>query len=266
MMAPSATTSADNVILRAWLEANSAPRCGCAGDGCRQVTDSDADPATGSEPSASLAEAEEEVLRAEARAEAARALATQLRQEADEDEDEDEPTLVRARRWRPPWVRRPGRKTVAVGVEIVLTCASLGASGYMVWQDHTIVHKRQLATEFAAAAGLGVTTLMSIDPNHAKDDIQRSLDASTGALNAQLAARSAFMAQRAEESKVVSKVTVEAVGVESCTENSGVALVSAKSDVTDPDNSKRPPMLWRISVKIERDGGQLKMSGVDFLQ
>lgn len=244
------------------------------------MTDSDTDPATGSDLSASLAEAEEEVFRAEARAEAARALATQLRQDAEAgsgdqigkveetegDADEDGPTLVRARRWRPPRVRRPGRKAVAVGVGIAVSCASLGASGYMVWQDRAIVHQRQLAPEFAAAARLGVTTLMSIDPKHAKDDIQRSIDASTGDLKAQLAARSAFMAQRAEESKVISKVTVEAVGVESWTENSGVALVSAKSDVTDPDSSKRPPMLWRISVKIERDGGQLKVSGIDFLQ
>jgi Mce-associated membrane protein len=248
------------------------------------VTDSDTDPATGSDLPASLAEAEEEVLRAEARAEAARALATQLRQDAeagsddqigkveeaagdaDEDEDEDEPTLGRARRWRLPRVRPPGRKAVAVGVGIGLACASLGASGYMVWQDRAIMHKRQLAPEFAAAARLGVTTLMTIDPNHAKDDIQRSIDASTGDLKTQLQARSAFLAQQAEESKVISKVTVEAVGVESWTDNAGVALVSAKSDVTDPDNSKRPPMLWRISVKIERDGGQLKMSGIDFLQ
>ncbi|MFZ0906125.1 MAG: hypothetical protein WAN71_20100 [Mycobacterium sp.] len=248
------------------------------------MTDSDADPATGSELPASLAEAEEEVLRAEARAEAARALATRLRKDAeagsddqigkveetegdaDDDEDEDEPTLVRARRWRLPRVRPPGRKAVAVGVGIVLASASLGASGYMVWQDRATMHKRQLAPEYAAAARLGVTTFMTIDPNHAKDDIQRSIDASTGDLKTQLQARSAFMAQRAEESKVISKVTVEAVGVESWSENSGVALVSAKSDVTDPDNSKRTPMLWRISVKIERDGGQLKMSGVDFLQ
>jgi Mce-associated membrane protein len=244
------------------------------------VTDSDTDPATGSELSASLAEAEEEVLRAEARAEAARALATQLRQDAEAgagdqignveetegDADEDAPASVRSRRWRLPRVRPPSPKAVAVGVGILLACASLGASGYMVWQDHAIMHKRQLAPEFAAAARRGVTTLMTIDPNHAKDDIQRSIDASTGDLKTQLQARSAFMAQRAEESKVISKVTVEAVGVESFTDNSGVALVSAKSDVTDPDNSKRPPMLWRISVKIERDGGQLKMSRIDFLQ
>jgi Mce-associated membrane protein len=266
VMAPMRHSNADNVILRAWLEAISAPRCGCAGDGSRQVTDSDTGPETGSEQSASLAEAEEEVLRAEARAEAAQALATQLRQDAEAGSGEDAQTLVRARRWRPPRVRPPGRKTVAVGVGILLACASLGASGYMMWRDHAIMHKRQLAPEFAAAARLGVTTLMTIDPNHAKDDIQRSIDASTGDLKTQLAARAAFMAQKAEESKVISKVTVQAVGVESFTDNSGVALVSAKSDVTDPDNSKRPPMLWRISVKIERDGGQLKMSGFDFLQ
>ena len=240
-------------------------------------------PATNSDVPSALAEAEDEVSRAEARAEAARVRAAQLRRQAEADSsdqsdtvedaeakdseaDETEPARARARRWKPRWVRRPARKTVGVGVGIVLASASLAASGYMVWQDRTIVHKRQLAPEFAAAARQGVTTLMSIDPNHAKEDIQRSINASTGDLKAQLEARSALMAQQAEESKVVSKVTVEAVGVESVEDNSGVALVSAKSDVTNPDNTKRPPMLWRISVTIQRDGGQLKMSGVDFLQ
>ena len=58
----------------------------------------------------------------------------------------------------------------------------------MVWQDHTLMHKRQLAPEFAAAARQGVTTLMSIDANHAKEDIQRIIDASTGELKAQMEA------------------------------------------------------------------------------
>lgn len=276
----SGAIGADNVVLRAWLEAIRAPRCRCASDGSRLVTDSDANSATGSELSASLTEAEEEVVRAEERAEAARALATQLRQKAaagsgqhmteveetENDADDDGSTAVATPRWRLSWVRRPARKTVAVSVGIALACASLGASGYMAWQDRAIMHKRQLAPEFAAAARSGVTALMTIDPKHAKDDIQRTIDASTGELKTQLEARSGFMAQKAEESNVISKVTVDAVGVESLTDSSGVVLVSAKSDVTDSDNSKRPPMLWRIVVKIERDGGQLKMSGVDFLQ
>ncbi len=240
-------------------------------------------PATDSDVLSSLAEAEEEVSRAVARAEAARARATELRRQAEADsndpsettedaEDADgdvgeiEPVPARSRRWRPRSVRRAARKTVGIGVGILVACAPLAASGYMVWQDRTIMHKRQLAPEFAAVARQGITALMSIDPHHAKEDIQRGITACTGDLKAQLEARSALMVQQAEESKVISKVTVEAVGVESVTDNSGVALVSAKSDVTNADNTKRPPMLWRISVKIERDGGQLKMSGIDFLQ
>ena len=148
----------------------------------------------------------------------------------------------------------------------MLTSASLGATGYMVWQHSTTVHKQQLATELTAAARQGVTTLMSIDPDHAKRDVQRMIDASTGDLNNQLSAMSALMVKKAEDTKVGSKVTVEDVAVESLGDNSGVVLVAAKTDATGPDNAKPPPALFRLSVNMDREGGQLKMSKVDFLQ
>lgn len=226
----------------------------------------------------SEADPEGEVAQAEARAEAARARLERLRQAAettDGDAVDVEQHPGKLSRWRPRWLRRPGRprwlrrptrKAVAVAVGIVLASASLGASGYMVWQHHTVAHKRQLAQEYAAAARQAVTTLMSIDPDHAKEDVQRMIDASTGDLNSQLSAMSALMVKKAEDSKVGSKVTVEAVAVESVSDNSGVVLVVAKSDTTGPDNAKPPPALWRLSVNLNRDGGQFKMSKVDFLQ
>ena len=107
---------------------------------------------------------------------------------------------------------------------------------------------------------------MSIDANHAREDIQRIIDASTGPLKDQISVMSSLMLKQAEDAKTISKVNVEAVAVESVTDNSAVALVVAKSDVTDADNNKRPPQLWRLTVEIVRDGGQLKMSKVDFLQ
>jgi Mce-associated membrane protein len=233
----------------------------------------------------SEADAEDEVARAEARAEAARARLSKLR-EAAETGDADDATasrdgaqrramLTRARLvrlglprrpGRPGWLRRPGRRTIAAAVGIVLVSASVGASGYIVWQHRTTVHKRQLAAEFSAAARQGVTLLMSIDANHAKEDFQRIIDDSTGDLKSQMSAMSGLMAKQAEESKASSKATVEALAVESLSDNSAVVLVAAKSDVTTADNTKRPPVVWRISVGITRDGGQLKMSKVDFLQ
>lgn len=226
--------------------------------------------------------AEDDVAKAEARAEAARARLIGLRQAAESGDARDDAVSRNAERrrvkssrtrlrlprrlGRPRWLRPPGRKTIAVGVGIVLPAASLGVSGYMLWQHHTATHKRQLAAEFTAAARQGVTTLMSIDPEHAKEDVQRMIDASTGDLNSQLSVMSTLMVKKAEDSKVGSKVTVEAVAVESLSDNSGVVLVAAKTDATGPDNAKPPPALFRLSVNIDRDRGRLKMSKVDFLQ
>lgn len=222
---------------------------------------------------------EDEVAKAEARAEAALARLLRLRVAAESGDADDDARGVEQRlakwtrkrlrlrrRGRPRWLRRPGRKTVVVGVGIALASTSLGASGYMLWQHHIAVHNRQLAAEFSAAARQGITALMSIDPAHAKEDVQRTIDASTGDQKNQLSVLSTLMVNKAEETKVGTKVTVEAVAVESLSDNSGVVLVAAKTDPIGPDNAKPPPALFRLSVNMDRDGGQLKMSKVDFLR
>lgn len=208
---------------------------------------------------------DDEVATAEARAEAARARLARLREAA-------EPGDRKSARWRlrrprrPRWLRRPGRKTMAAAAGILLASGSLAASGYMVWQHRATVHKQRLAAEFTAAARQEITALMSIDANHARDDYQRIIDDSTGDFKSQMAAMSAIMAKQTQDAKVSSKGTVEAVAVESMSDNSAVLLVAARSDVTNADNTHRPPVMWRISVGLARDGGQLKMSKVDFLQ
>ena len=223
-------------------------------------------------------DAEDEVAKAEARAEAARARLLRLRDAAEaedgaaHDAEQHPAKSPRARLrlprrpGRPPWLRRPRRKTIAAGVGIVLASASLAATGYMVWQHRTTVHKQQLAAEFTAAARQGVTALLSVDAKHAEEDFQRIIDDSTGDFKSQMSAMSSLMAKQTAESKVSSKGTVEAVAVESMSDNSAVVLVAARSDVTNADNTNRPPVVWRISVDLTRDGGQLKMSKVDFLQ
>ncbi|OBH50004.1 hypothetical protein [Mycobacterium sp. E2479] len=229
----------------------------------------------GATASASELDEDNEVAQAEARAEAARARVLQLREAAEtapsQDVEQRPPKWTRKRlplrgRGRPRWLRRPGRKTIAAGVGIVLAAASLGASGYMVWQHNVIAHKRQLAAEFTAAATQRVTALMSIDANHAKEDFQRVIDDSTGDFKNQISVMSGLMAKQAAQSKARSKATVEAVAVESLTDDSAVVLVAAKSDVTNADNTMQPPVVWRLSVDLKRDGGRLKMSKVDFLQ
>lgn len=241
------------------------------------MTDSDADPSTTEAPD-SLAAAEEELIRAEERAEAARARAAELRREAEAGSSEQSDTTEGAagadakpaasrlrRRWS--WrLRRPTRKAVGVGTAIMLICASFAASGYIVWQHRTLVQQRQHAEEFAAAAREEVATLMSIDPAHAAENVQHTIDDTTGALKSQLEATSSYMAKNTQDAQVTTKATVQDVAVESMTDNSAVVLVVAKSDTINPDKSVRPPVFWRLSVNIDRDGDRLKMSKLDFVQ
>ena len=241
------------------------------------MTDSDADPSITEAPD-SLAAAEEELVRAEERAEAARARAAELRREAEADSSEQpQPTedadvaeaKPAASRWRRRWrwrLRRPTRTTVGVGTAIVLICASLAASGYIVWQHRTLVQQRQHAAEFAAAAREEVAMLMSIDPAHAVENLQHTIDDTTGALKSQLEATSSYMAKNAQDAQVTTKATVQDVAVVSMTDNSAVVLIVAKSDTINPDKSVRPPVFWRLSVNIDRDGDRLKMSKLDFVQ
>jgi Mce-associated membrane protein len=229
------------------------------------VTDFNVGPETAEAPT-SLTEAEEEAARAETRAKEARARAMRLRQQAgtapSERADEADASSATSRR---RWLRRPGRKAMRVAA-IVLISASLAASGYIVWQHLTLARQRQHAAEFATAARRGVETMMSIDPDHAKDNVQRVIDNTTGALKSQLEATATYMVKNAQDAKIATKATVEDAAVESMTDNSAVVLVVAKSDTTNADKSKRPPVFWRLSVNIERDGGQLKMSKLDFVQ
>ena len=251
------------MILRARLVVSSRSRRGRAGDSPGPVTDSDADPATTEAP-ASLAEAEDELSRAEARAEAARARAAELRRQAEDGAGEAKPSTAKSH-WSSR-LPRPTRKGVGVGTAIVLIAASLGASGYFAWQHYALAREQRHTAEFAAAARHGVATLMSLDADHATESVHRSIDVTTGALKSQLEATSDYVAKTAQDAKVTTKATVEDVAVESMTENSAVVLVVAKSDTINPDKSKRPPVFWRLSVNIDRDAGQLKLSKLDFVQ
>jgi Mce-associated membrane protein len=247
-------------------------------------------------PPISLTEAEEAVSRAEARAEEARARAEQLRRQAaasardeydpddasdvgvaadtadDGDNDETEASgtslarLRRSLRGLQSRVRPPRQTTVGVGAAVVICAASLGASGYMLWQHISLMHEHKRAAEFTTAARAGVELMMSIDPDHARENVQRLIDNTTGVMQTQLRATSTLLVEDAQKAKVTTKATAQDIAVESMTDNSAVVLVLAQSDTTNPDKSKRPPAYWRLSVGLTRDGGQIKMSKVDFVE
>jgi Mce-associated membrane protein len=184
--------------------------------------------------------------------------------------EKPQPTRARGRqRWlRIPRLiprRVPRASSAAAAVAILLICTLLAASGYLAWQHRQASQDRQRTAEFAAAARQGVVTLTSLDFNRAKDDVQRVIDNSTGSFKADFQSRADDFRSVVEQSKVVTKGTVNATAVESMTADSAVVLVAATSQVTNAAGARQEPRAWRLSVTMTRDGGQLKMSKVEFV-
>lgn len=233
--------------------------------------------------SPSVAEADE-LAQAEARAEAARARAIRLRQQAEaassdqgnrsggEETDGERDVSVAfaakeaesapSRRRR---LHRPSRKALATAAAVVFSCTTLTASGYLVWHHHNVVQQRQRTAEFATAARNAVVTMMSIDPNKARDDMQRFADETTGLFKAGILMGAEDAVKALEQSKVSSKGAVQAAAVESMTEDSAIVLVAAKSEFTKPGQAKPESRSLRLVVSLQRDGGQLKVSRVEFV-
>ncbi|MGO8772456.1 MAG: hypothetical protein ACLQIK_14985 [Mycobacterium sp.] len=155
---------------------------------------------------------------------------------------------------------------MATAAAVVVICASLAASGYLVWHHRCVVQRSQRAAEFAAAARAGVVMMMSIDPNKARDDMQRFADDTTGLFKAGILMGAEDAVKALEQSKVSSKGSVQAAAVESMTEDSATVLVAAKSEFTKPGQAKPDSRSLRLVVSVQRDGGQLKISRVEFVQ
>jgi Mce-associated membrane protein len=164
-------------------------------------------------------------------------------------------------------VRRPTWSTLAASLAVLVILGALAGSGYMIKEHRDAVQQRQRAAEFVAAARQGVVTLTSLDFNNSKQGVQRILENSTGSFKDDFLKMADDFTKVVEQSKVVSQGTVQAAAVElgSMTKDSAVVLVASTSEVTNAAGAKQDPRSYRLIVTVARDGGQLKISKVEFV-
>ncbi|WAC92433.1 hypothetical protein [Mycobacterium sp. Aquia_213] len=212
------------------------------------VTDADAD-VTGSEEAETAAATEEEEEEEE----------EEVSDETAEDA-ESESKSARSRRQRLPSLSVTWKAAV-----IVLICAFVGASGYMVWQRNEITERNQRTANFVAGARQGVVNMFSLDFNRSKEDVQRVIDSSTGQFKDDLQQRAKDFTTVVEQSKVVTQGTVNAAAVQSIDGNSALVLVAASSQITNAAGAKDERRNWRLKVTVTEEGGQYKMSKLEFV-
>ncbi|OCB53584.1 hypothetical protein [Mycobacterium malmoense] len=169
------------------------------------------------------------------------------------------------RRQRKTYFRRPKRSTMVAAVGMLCTAALLVASAVMVRHHDQLLDKQQRAAEFTAAARQVVVTLMSISADSAKDDVQRIIDSSTGQFRDDFRGAAAEFVKAAQTAKVSTKTTVQAACLESMTEDTAVVAVAASSTLSNTAGAPEQPRSWRLSVRLARDGGKIKMSSMEFI-
>lgn len=190
--------------------------------------------------------------------------------EAPEPEEKPEsaatPTESPARRLRVPRVPGASRLGMPVAVAtVVVICALLGASGWMLWHHHTVVAERQRSAAYIAAARQGVINLTSLDFNNAQRDVQRVLDSATGEFKDDFQRRADDFASVVKDSKAVTQGTIGATAVESMNKDSAVVLVLGNERITNLAGAKDDPRAFRFRVSVVREGDQLKISKVEFV-
>jgi Mce-associated membrane protein len=144
-------------------------------------------------------------------------------------------------------------------------CASLTASGYLVWHHHDVVQQRQRTAEFATAARNAVLAILSIAAGTARADVQHFIDDTTGQFKVGILLSAEDFVHAVEQSKESTKGSVQAVAVQSMTNASAVVLVAARSEVIKPGQAKPQSRPLRAIVDIQRDGGRLKLAKFEFI-
>jgi Mce-associated membrane protein len=213
------------------------------GDAAEDASDTDTGEAETDKDSADTEEAETE----------------EVSDETTEDaESETEP--VRRRR-----LRLPSLSVTWKAAAILLICAFVAASGYMVWQRHETTERDRRVANFIAGARQGVVNMTSLDFNKAKEDVQRLIDSSTGQFRDDFQQRAKDFTTVVEQSKVVTQGTVNAAAVQTINGDYALVLVAATSHITNAAGAKDEPRTWRLKVTVKDDGGQYKMSNVEFI-
>ena len=142
-------------------------------------------------------------------------------------------------------------KIVAITVGVLGTAALVAASVYMVRQT---VRPTTAAAECGVRRG-GPAERRDIDVaglQQCRGRRQTIIDNSTGQFKKDFEDQSADFIKVAQDSKVITDVTVNATAVESMSQDSAVVMVSATSRVTNSAGAKQEPRAWRLSVNLQR--------------
>ncbi len=154
---------------------------------------------------------------------------------------------------------------LAVAATGLVIGACLVLTGLMLWQHRAVSARQAHDGQIVEAARASVTALLSIDHSHARADVQRVLELSTGTFRDDFAKTADDFVTTAESQQVVTVAKIKAAALESADADGGVVLVAVDNEVSNSAGAKQDRRPFRMSVTVASDNGQYKMSSLEFV-
>ncbi|MGI9125734.1 MAG: mammalian cell entry protein [Mycobacterium sp.] len=157
----------------------------------------------------------------------------------------------------------PVRLALIVGLAFVVALTGLcGWLGYRAYESRQSADFRSLVVQVARQGAVNLTT---IDYEHADADVKRILDSATGQFYDEFSTRSAPFIDMVKKAQSKTSGTVTEAGLESIGDNEGQVLVAVSVATSNKGAKEERPRFWRMRLTVTRNGGDTKVSKVDFV-
>ncbi len=157
----------------------------------------------------------------------------------------------------------PVKQALIFGCAIVLVLGVLcGWVGYQAHQARQAEHFRSLLVQVGKQGAVNLTT---IDYQHAEADVQRILDSATGQFYDEFKSRSGPFVDVVKKVQSTSAGMVTEAGLESVNGQEGQVLVAVTVKTSTKGTPDEQPRYWRMRMTVSQQGGDTKVSKVDFV-
>lgn len=162
-------------------------------------------------------------------------------------------------------VQPPSRRRRFLALGAGAVALLVGVNAWAGWRDVQARRADEVREQMVAAGRAGALALTNIDHNDVDRDVQRILDASTGAFLDDFAGRAEPFKAAARKAQSTSVGTVREAGLEAVDGDSGRVLVALTVMTSNRGEPEKQPKSWRTRVTVTKVDGSFKVAAVEFL-
>ncbi|MGV9801407.1 Mce protein [Mycobacterium sp. NPDC003449] len=151
-----------------------------------------------------------------------------------------------------------------VGAAVVVVLAGVtGWLGYQAYEAHRADQKRDMFLQTGRQVALNLT---SVSWETVDADVQRLLDSASGKFYDDFQKRSQSYADVVRQVQSKSEGTVTGAALESVSDSEAKVLVSITVRSQNAGVPQQAPQYWRMMLTVQENGGQAKVSEVEFAE